>query len=708
MIRNASLVILASLMVAARFAAPAAAQSEIWAPRVTGEIIDANRVTLAGNVRPEANAANDRGIVADNLPMQHMLLQLKRSAEEEQAVADYIDSLYDRGSPNFHQWMTAPQFGAQFGVNAGDIAKVTAWLADHGFSVNQVYPNGMLIDFSGTAGQVRTAFMTEIHDLDVGGVTHIANMTDPEIPAALAPVVAGIVSLHDFRPHRAVHARPDYTFKSDGYTYETVVPGDLAVIYNLNPLFTAGISGAGQTIVVLEDTDVYSTADWTTFRSTFGLSGYKSGSFTQVHPGANCKDPGDIAASDVEAILDAEWASAAAPNAAIELASCADTTTTFGGLIAFENMISVSPHPYIFSMSYIECEAFNGATSNAAYNSAYQQAVAEGVSVFVAAGDWGAASCDADIGNNTVATHGIGVNAFASTPYDVAVGGTDFADTYSGTNASYWNSTNSATYVSVKSYVPEIPWNDSCAGTLLSKYETGSSVAYGSSGFCNSKTGHEFLTIIAGSGGPSGCATGKPSASGVVGGTCAGYAKPSWQSVLGNPADKVRDLPDVSLFAANGLWGHYYIVCYSNPRGGGVPCTGAPSNWWGGGGTSFSAPIMAGIQSLVNEKVGSPQGWPNPVLYKLASAEYGPSGNAKCLSSVGAGLSSSSCIFYDVTAGDIDVDCTGKNNCYLPSGTYGVLSTSNSSYLPAYAAGTGWDFATGLGSVNAYNLVYGW
>jgi hypothetical protein len=76
----------------------------------------------------------------------------------------------------------------------------------------------------------------------------------------------------------------------------------------------------------------------------------------------------------------------------------------------------------------------------------------------------------------------------------------------------------------------------------------------------------------------SGCASGKVSTSGIVSGTCKGTAKPSRQTVfLGNPADGVRDISDVSLFAANGVWGHYYVYCCTNTDGGGVACTGAPT-----------------------------------------------------------------------------------------------------------------------------------
>jgi subtilase family serine protease len=702
-------------------AAQAASASE---GRIAERIDDRAVTVLRGNTRPEAlNPRNDRGMVSDSQTLDHMLLMLKRSPAKQRELDELVQEQNQPGSPNYHNWLTTEQFGSHFGVAASDIAKITEWLESHGFTVNQVFPDRMMIDFSGTAGTVREAFHVEIHELEVKGVSHIANTSDPQIPSALAGVVSGVVSMNDFRPrpmHRAVSTthidprtgslipgsmemHPQYT-ESNGYM--AVTPADLATIYNLKALFSAGISGQGQTVVVIEDTNVYSTADWTTFRSTFGLSTYTAGSFTQVHPGTGCANPGVVPGNDGEAILDAEYASAAAPSATIELASCADTRTTFGGLLALENLLSASgTPPAIVSISYGECEAYNGATANAAYNSTYQQAAAKGVSVFVSSGDEGAASCDAD---QTNATHGVGVSAFATTPYNVAVGGTDFGDSYAHANSAYWNSTNTSTYGSAKSYIPEIPWNDSCASVLLSTYITGSGTTYGTSGFCNSNTGKAYyLTTGSGSGGPSGCATGAATISGVVSGGCKGYAKPSWQTGLGVPSDGVRDIPDVSLFAANGVWGHYYVYCWSNTAAGGTKCTGAPSGWSGAGGTSFASPIMAGIQALVNQKTAKRQGNPNPTYYKLAAAEYGTSGSTTCNSTKGNGVAST-CVFYDVTQGDMDVNCSGTYGCYKPAGTYGVLSTSATAYSKAYGTTTGYDFATGLGSLNGYNLVYKW
>ena len=692
---------------------PARRNQSLRSPRIAGRIDPNNLVELPGNTRPEAVSENDRGPISGTTYIEHMLLLLRRSTEQEMALQQFASDVTDHASPNFHQWLTPAEFGEQYGIATEDLDEVSGWLRSSGFTVNVIYPSGMLIDFSGFASTVRDVFHAEIHQLDVHGERHVANMHDPKIPRALAPVIQGIVSLNDFMPHTMYKPHANFTF--GGGAEHAIVPADLAAIYSINPLFSQGLSGQGQTIVVIEDTDISNSgADWTTFRNTFGLNVFSSGSFSQVHPAPlsghnNCNSPG-VNGDEGEASLDAEYASAAAPNAAIEIASCKNTLFTFGGLIAIQNLVnsSASP-PAIVSLSYGECEAINGATNNAAFNTAYQQAAMEGVSVFVSSGDEGAASCDA---NATAATHGIGVSGFASTPNNVAVGGTDFSDLYSGTISTYWNSTNSTTFGSAKFYIPEIPWNDSCAGVLLSTFVSGSPTTYGSSGFCNSSSGTaNFLTTTSGSGGPSGCATGI-ALLGVVSGTCAGYAKPAWQSGLfGNPSDGVRDIPDVSLFAANGIWSHYYVFCWSNPAfhsAGSASCSGTPDTWSGAGGTSFSSPIMAAIQSLVTQKWGR-QGNPNPTYYAIAAAEFGSSGSSACNSStmpVFRRGQATACVFYDVTLGDMDVNCTGSNNCYLPSGTNGVLSTSNSSYQPAFTTTPGWDFATGIGTVNAFNLVF--
>ena len=697
-------------------------------PLITRSINERNLFTLKGNTRPEVRTAKDLGLVSDDLQLEHIYLLMNRPREQQQAIDDLIDQLHDQNSPQYHHWLTANQIAERFAPSEEDIIKVTDWLKSHGFAVNVVYRANGVIDFSGSAAQIAEAFHTQVHNLDVDGARHMANISEPQIPAALAPAINGVVSLNDFRPHpmSTRRARPNYTTNFFGTTLQLVVPGDLETIYNFNPLYAAGISGQDQTIVVLEDSDVFTAADWHTFRKTFGLdTKFPKGSFKQIHPqpssspnnGGSCADPG-VNSADSEAIADAEWATAAAPSATIIVAACADTNTNFGGFIAMQNLLTrFSPPPAIISISYGEDELELGASFNAYINALYELAVLQGVSVFVSSGDAGAGGPDQF---SSAATHGIyHVNGFSSTPHNVAVGGTDFADTFFNESSTYWSSTNGPYFNSALSYIPEIPWNESCGSQLIAR-SFGFSVTYGSTGFCNSTIASEdfYLFVAAGTGGPSSCAYGAPSIPEVVSGTCKGRKKPAYQhSVAGNPKDGFRDVPDVSLFSGGGTWGHLYIDCFSDIANFGNPCVGPPVNWTFDGGTSISSPIMAGIQSLVNQAAGEPQGNPNFVYYFLAGSQYRFKGSASCDSTLGNQINPH-CIFNDVTLGDIDVNCLpltdssgaaiGTFNCYIPSGTNGVLSLSNSSYEPAYPATKGWDFATGIGSVNAFNLVGNW
>jgi len=631
------------------------------------------RFRLDGNIRPEATPEHDLGPVEDSFPIEHVFLQLRRSGARQEALDLYAREVNEKGSPNYHRWLTPQQFGLRFGVDAQNLGLVTSWLEMYGLRVNSVYPNRLVLDFSGTAGQIREAFQTQIHAYEVNGLRHFANSSNPSIPSALVHTVEGIVSLHDFQLQARTRPKPQFTIGSGISSSYSVTPADLATIYNLTPVFKAGYTGTGQIIALVEDSDVYSATDWTTFRSSFGLSGYTSGNLKTVHPvaakgGTPCADPGVQTGWDDESILDAEYASASAPNATIEVASCATSGATNGHMIALVNTINAATAslPTIISVSFGACEAGNGATANAAISAAYQQAVVEGISVFAAAGDGGAAFCDE---GSPAATHGIGVNAYASTAYNVAVGGTDFSDTYSKTNPVYWSTTNSSTDGSAKSYIPEIPWNDTCANPFLALW-SGYSFTYGASGFCYADYQGlaEYQDTVAGGGGPSGCASGSPSTAYVVSGTCRGWAKPTWQSATGIPKDNVRDLPDVSLFAGDGLWNHAYVYCNSNLSDlNGATCKGvSPAYWSQAGGTSFAAPIMAGIQALINQKWGK-QGNPNPIYYKLAAAQYvAAATKTACYAGNGA-ASGATCIFHDITQGASTVNCQGSTSCLRAS-----------------------------------------
>ncbi|HTT98200.1 MAG TPA: S53 family peptidase [Rhizomicrobium sp.] len=680
-------------------AALAFSQAATAAPQLTSSPVDERVLTtLRPNMPQEATAENDRGRVADSMRIDDMLLVLRRSAEQQAALTKLNHDQNDRNSPLYHKWLTAKEYGKRFGVGHSDADALTTWLSAHGFEVRPLAAGATTIDFSGTAGQVREAFHTEIHALADG--KHWSNMSLPQIPSALAPAVVGVAKLNNFMPHTNIIGRSNFTYTGSGGKIEhAIVPEDLATIYNVNPVFNGGNTGQGVTLVVIEDSDVKNASDWTTFRSKFGLSGFTSGSFSQTHPtgSASCSDPGANGAED-EANLDAQWATAAAPSATIVLASCRDTSQ-FGGFLALQNLVNGANVPPVVSISYGTGEEGDGETENQFISDLYQQASTEGVSVFVSSGDEGSAENDHRSANPT---HGVSISGWMSTPFNVSVGGTDFADTYLGTSDKYWNATNTANYGSAKSYMPEFPWDDSCANVPASTFK-GFATPYGADGYCNNGGPH---SSVAGSGGPSSCATGSGTG-GVVNGTCAGWPKPEWQALVGVPKDKVRDTPDVSLMAANGLWGHYYVYCDTSSSG--SACSGDPSTWPGAGGTSFSSPIWAGFMALIVKKMGAAQGLPNPVFYSLANDEYGKKGNKACNSSKKrASKPNSSCIFYDVTLGDNDVNCSGTNDCYLPSGTTGVLSTKDKKYKPAFATGKGYDLVTGIGTVNVANLVDAW
>jgi subtilase family serine protease len=674
-------------------------------PLISAPINENNTISI-GSVPVQALNSRDLGPVADSLPLNHVFLQLTRSAAQEQALQNVINGISDPHSSTYRQFLTSDEV-AKYGPAETDIATVVAWLTQQGLTVNKVSQSGMTIDLSGTAGQIGAAFHTSIHNIMYNGRQHISNMTVPRIPAALSAVVGGFVSLNDIRPQpQLIRPKKDFSFPctgcpggANGAEQFDIGPGDFAVIYNVEPLYKEKITGKGETVVVLEDSDILD-ADVATFRTAFGLNKF-TGTFTQVHPGAGCADPGTQGSED-EAALDAEWAGAIAPDAAVMLASCADTATNFGGFIAAQNLLDEKDPPKIMSLSFGSCEADigPGPTGNGFILALWEQAAAEGVSVFVSAGDGSAAGCD-DFDTATFATQGIAASGFASTPFNVATGGTDFLDTALNQNSTYFSTkNNTATGTSALSYVPEMTWSDSCGSTVVINFINGASVTGPVSEdpvtFCNSATGQGFLDIAGGSGAPS-----------II------YAKPFYQQgIPGNPNDGARDLPDVSLFASNGFFSHAIVFCFSDPTEGGTPCNFAvPADVFhnSAGGTSFTAPQYASIQALINQKAGGAQGNPNPVFYDLARTELKKAATIKACNATLGNQISNTCIFHDVTVGSNAVPCFGNIDCFGSNANdLGILSTSDKKEKPAYDAGQGWDFTTGLGSVNVTNLVEAW
>ncbi len=705
-------------------------------PVLSTPIDESRLVALEGNTPPAARRAeNDRGAIDDAVVLEHLLLVLKRSEESEAAVKKLIDAMHDPASGDvYHHWLTAAEIGMRFGLASQDLEVIQTWLKSHGFSVNRVYSNGLVIDFSGTAAEVRQAFHTEIHRLVLAnGERHIGNMSDPKIPAALAPAVQGVASLHDFFPrshaialgpvsfNRATNTwKPLFNIKISGATFHTLAPYDFATIYDLLPLWNRGFTGRGVTIAAVEDSNLKHPWDWQDFRKSFGLDKFTHASFQQIYPG--CSNPGQNG-DETEAALDVEWSSAAAPDANIELSACANTATTAGLDLAILGLIEFAP-PDIITDSYGLCETITGAAEIALENREAEFATLEGTTFFIAEGDDGADQC-APVEPTNYATEGINGGDNTASAYAVDVGGTDFMAQYDADVAgiplsNYWSAKNDpATKASALSYIPEIPWNDGCTSRLIysDPVNGGYTHAYGPAGFCNSSAGQPFVIDVAGGGGPSTCFTGAPSIPGVVSGTCRGNPKPKYQyGVPGVPQDGLRDQPDISLFASNGAWGSFYLECLSDTAQGGAPCTVRnDAIVQGGGGTSFSAPAMAGIQALINQKFGR-QGDANYVYYALARRQFLKADAADCdASRLDGVLPASNCVFHDITRGDMDIPC-GRNtdgnlyDCHGASGStlLGELSLSNAENQPAYPATAGYDLATGLGTVDATNLFDAW
>lgn len=667
--------------------------------RITQAIDEKNLVVLKGNVHPLARPEYDQGAASDGLQLHRMLLLLQRSPDQETALEKLLDDQQDKSSPNYHAWLTPQQFGQQFGPADADIQTVTTWLQSHGFQVTNVTAGRTLIEFSGSAGQVRSAFHTEIHNYLVNGESHTANATDPQIPAALAPVVVGPVSLNSFP--RISYAKivgqfrhaigkpglqPLFTFPnpSNGQNFYALAPGDFATIYNSKALIAAGTDGTGQTIAVVGETNI-KIQDVQQFRQMFGLPA----NFDATNVILDGEDPGITSPGEEgEADLDVEWSGATAPGATVKFVVSASTPASAGidlsALYIVEQNLAGQ-----MSESYGACEQALGAAGNAFYNNLWEQAAAQGITVILSSGDGGSAGCD-NFDTEQVATQGSAVSGLASTPFNVSVGGTDFDEVDSW--ATYWNATNDATGSSARSYIPEIPWNQNCAQISL----TG----------CGATAPSGSVNIIAGSGGPSNV-----------------YGKPKWQmGVTGVPIDNRRDQPDVSLFASAGFNGTGYVYCQSDQTiSGAATCNINASNgvldFGVVGGTSVSAPAFAGIMALVNQYQAAHsgtnrQGNANYVLYQLVK-----NSGASCTSSV---TEAASCVFNDVTKGNSilptgrpglgtnSVPCQGGSlNCSVISGN-GVLVDPAHTSTEAWTVTPGYDMVTGLGTVNVQNLAAAW
>jgi len=611
-------------------------------PLVTQAVDESQWVTLKGNVHPLARPEFDIGAAPADLPLRRMLLVLKRSPEQEFALTKLLDDQQDKASPNYHKWLTPDAFGAKFGPADQDIQAVTGWLQSHGLQINRVTHGKTIIEFTGAESQLEEAMHTRMHKYLVNGEEHWANATDPQIPAALAPVVAGVWTLHDFRKKPNIRISPErlstkYTpgkrpnttlTGSNGQVIHALSPADYATIYNINPLYQTQVFGQGVTIAVVARSNLFEGGqDIFNFEEVFDP--LCCGGVQIVLDG---EDPGDLGGGEeAEATLDATWSSAIAPSATVKFVVSSSTLTTDGVDLSALYIIDNNVAP-VMTESFGSCDALATQIEAQGISTVAQQGAAQGISYMVSSGDSGAAGCDNP--NTAPAKHG----AFADilgTSFNVVVGGTEFNE---GGNASkYWSSQNAQNEGSAISYIPEDVWNESCLNC-------------------------QFPNLFSSGGGVS--RVYKP--------------KPTWQfGVTGIPSDGARDQPDVALTASGGH--DPYLLCL---EGSCVPDSQGFISLFLIGGTSASSPSFAGIMALVNQAHG-PQGQANYVLYQLAAAEN--SSLSQCNGSKTTALPALSCVFNDVTSGNNSVP-----------GQAG------------FSAGTGYDLATGLGSVDAASLVNQW
>jgi hypothetical protein len=619
-------------------------------PLITQPIDEHQLTVLKGNVHALARPQFDLGTAPASLPMQRMLLVLKRSPQQETALRKLLDDQQDKHSPNYHKWLTPEQYGKQFGPADSDMQVITSWLQSHGFQLGAPTEGRTVLEFSGSASQVQEAFHTAIHKYVINGEQHWANSTDPQIPTALTPAVAGVLTLHNFLKKPLLHysgkpvaaklhpGKRPYVTLGDGT--HALGPYDYATIYH-SPAFTGGVTGAGITVAIVGRSNLFNGG-----QDVQNFASYVFDCCGSFQITLNGPDPGDTGGGDeAEATLDTTWAGAVAPSAQADLVVSASTNTA-DGVDLSEVYIIENNLAGIMSESFGSCEA--DATDAAGTEALAEQAAAQGITYFVSTGDSGAEGCD-DPDTETIASGPVSVNVLASTNFNIAVGGSMFNE--NGNDSLYWSATNTNN-ASALSYIPEDVWNESCVT-------------------CTDPA------IWAGGGGVSVDSNG---------------VKPSWQSgVAGIPTDNARDLPDVVLTAA----GHdAYVVCL---EGSCVPDSTGELSIFLISGTSAAAPSFAGVMAMVEEQVAntnpglsSRQGQANYVLYRLAAAEATPL--SQCNASNTAALPNSACIFNDVTIG---------NNAVPGEVNYGASTAQ-------YQAGVGYDLATGLGSVNITNLINEW
>jgi len=635
--RRSRVSILLSIMLAG-YVAPLAAQQP--QARISREINTSERATLRGSHLPMARPEYEAGRVASDARLEGISVVFRRSAAQEADLQGLIAAQHDPRSPLYQRWLTPEEFAMRFGMADADIAVVGGWLELQGFTVESVSRSKNQIMFSGSARQVETTFSTELHYYNVSGERHFAPSGELTIPAALSPVLEAVMNLSTFRPHpRVIQKGPlpgvQSHFTSGQSKNHFLAPKDVATIYNINPAYSSGLDGSGQAIAVVGQSAVLTT-DIANFQTAAGFATKAPDLVLVPGTGASTRVSGDEAESD----LDLEYSSTIAHGATIHFIYTGNNVNSnvWNSLI-YAVQQKIAP---IISISYGLCEPLLTQGQYNSLNGFLAQAVSQGQTVVAASGDGGSSDCAGFKGATIAQQQLLSVDFPASSQYVTGIGGTEFsADDVASTNTTYWSSSSGGDVLSsALSYIPEMAWNDSSA-------------------------------------------SGGISASG--GGVSTFSQRPSWQSgVSGIPTGTFRLVPDISLDASPVNAG--YLYCSSDAS---TKVTGSCANGFRdsnnafltvAGGTSFGAPIFAGMMALINQKANSSQGLANVKLYGLAM-------NSGTYASV----------FHDVIR--------GTNNCSSAGAT---ACPSSSAASANYAATAGFDQATGLGSFDFANLLSAW
>ena len=249
--------------------------------RIVTEVKNEQRVAVEGTTPAFLAVSSETGRLPGGQNLGRMILQLTATDEQEQAAEKLVSDLHDPSSPSFHRWLTPSEFGQQFGVTEQDATKVQQWLQSQGLTVHDLAQSRRYIVFSGTVSQVETAFATQMHSYAYKNKKFISNSSDIQIPAALRSVVQGVVRLHSDPRSATAYMGTKIHFKKTGsqFTFDDgshyMTPADFAKIYNVQPLYDAGINGTGQTIAIVgrSNIDVQNVRD---FRNVLGLPAERS------------------------------------------------------------------------------------------------------------------------------------------------------------------------------------------------------------------------------------------------------------------------------------------------------------------------------------------------------------------------------------------------------------------------------------------------